>query len=444
MNLKKTISLLVVLLIALIFTVACSGLPSTEVALTPTIEQATPLSGEQPTEQVTHTPTPEPTPTPGPLAKLVDELASSTGKGRIIIFGLSGEDWANLIISVLIAVAGIYILTSAVFLVLRKVVSRTASQFDDRLLEAIGPQVRSFLVVLVVQFATDRLPFIAVSLRQFLSEVFYTLYILIIVRLLWKLLDISLDWYGEKRVGPKGDASVFLRILRNALRMLLLVVAFTIFMYHFGINVGALIAILTLGGLALSLAAQNTLADAISGFIILVDQPFRLGDRIEISELNTWGDVVEIGTRTTRIQTRDNRMVIVPNSKIGKSQIVNYSYPDPHYRLQVDFLVADGRDLEEIRQIMIDSVRGIEGVIEDKSVDALVQEIGDGSLRFRVRWWIDSYTDTRDIYDRVNTAVYYALKSSGIKLASESYDLNVNLNSELGLGPSSPEQKTVD
>ena len=444
MNLKKTISLLVVLLIALIFTVACSGLPSTEVALTPTVGQPTPPSGEQPTEQVTRTPTPEPTPTPGPLAKLVDELASSTGKGRIIIFGLSGEDWANLIISVLIAVAGIYILTSAVFLVLRKVVSRTASQFDDRLLEAIGPQVRSFLVVLVVQFATDRLPFIAVSLRQFLSEVFYTLYILIIVRLLWKLLDISLDWYGEKRVGPKGDASVFLRILRNALRMLLLVVAFTIFMYHFGINVGALIAILTLGGLALSLAAQNTLADAISGFIILVDQPFRLGDRIEISELNTWGDVVEIGTRTTRIQTRDNRMVIVPNSKIGKSQIVNYSYPDPHYRLQLDFLVADGHDLEEIRQIMIDSVRGMEGVIEDKSVDALVQEIGDGSLRFRVRWWIDSYTDTRDIYDRVNTAVYYALKSSGIKLASESYDLNVNLNSELGLGPSSPEQKTVD
>jgi small-conductance mechanosensitive channel len=444
MNLKKIISLSVVLLLALIFTVACSGSPSTEVALTPTIEQATPPSGEQPTEQVTHTPTPEPTPTPGPLVKLVSELAASTGKGRIIIFGLSGEDWINLVISVLIAVAGIYILTGMVSLVLRKVVSRTASQFDDRLLAAIGPQVRAFLVVLVVQFATDRLPFITVSLRQFLSEVYYALYFFIIVRILWKLLDISLDWYGEKRLGPKGDTSIFLRVLRNALRLLLLVVAFTIFMAHFGINIGALIAVLGIIGLALSLAAQDTLADAINGFIILVEQPYRLGDRIEISELNTWGDVVDIGTRTTRIKTRDNRMVIVPNSKIGKSQIVNYSYPDPHYRLQVDFLVADGRDLEEIRQIMIDSVRGIEGVIEDKPINALVQEIGDGSLRFRVRWWIDSYTDTRDLYDRVNTAVYYALKSSGIKLASESYDLNVNMNSELVVDPSSPEQKTVD
>ena len=363
MNLKKTISLSVVLLLTLIFTVACSSLPSTEVALTPTIELATPPSGEQPTEQVIRNPpTPEPTATPGPLVKLVDELAASTGRGRRTIFGLSGEDWINLIISVLIAVAGIYILTGVVFLVLKKIVSRTGSQFDDRLLAAIGPQVRSFLVIIVVQFATDRLPFLAVSLKQFLGQIYYTLYIFIIVRLLWKLLDISLDWYGEKRVGSKGDASIFLSVLRNALRLLLLVVAFSIFMYHFGINIGALIALITLGGLALSLAAQDTLADAISGFIILVDQPFRLGDRIEIDELDTWGDVVDIGTRTTRIKTRDNRMVIVPNSKIGKSQIVNYSYPDPHYRLQIDFLAADGRDLEEIRQIMIDSVLGMEGV----------------------------------------------------------------------------------
>lgn len=299
---------------------ACSSLPSTEAALSPTIEQATPLSGEQPTKQVIHTPTPEPTPTPCPLVKLVDELITSTGKGRRIIFGLSGEDWLNLVVSVLIAVAGIYILTSVVFLALRRVVSRTASQFDDRLLAATGPQVRAFLLVLVVQFATDRLPFIAVSLRQFLSQVFYTLYIFIIVRLLWKLLDISLDWYGEKRVGLKGDTSVFLRVLRNALRLLLLVVAFAIFMYHFGVNVGALIAFITIGGLALSLAAQDTLADAVSGFIILVDQPFRLGDRIEISELNTWEDVVEIGTRTTHIQTRDGRMVIVPILRLVRAK----------------------------------------------------------------------------------------------------------------------------
>ena len=178
--------------------------------------------------------------------------------------------------------------------------------------------------------------------------------------------------------------------------------------------------------------------------LILIDQPYRVGDRIEINELNTWGDVIAIGTRTTRIQTPDHRMVIVTNSKIGKSQIVNYSYPDPHYRLQVDYLVSDQRDLEEMRQTMIDTVNEIEGVLKERPVNALVQEIGAGSVRFRVRWWIDSYTDTRDIFDRVNTAMYYRFKTSGIKLASESYDLNINLDSEIMNSPSQPEQRDVD
>jgi small conductance mechanosensitive channel len=73
---------------------------------------------------------------------------------------------------------------------------------------------------------------------------------------------------------------------------------------------------LGLGGFAHSLAARDTIEDMIAGLIILIDQPFRVGDRIEIAGLGTWGDVTTIGMRTTSIRTRDNRMVIVPNSSI--------------------------------------------------------------------------------------------------------------------------------
>ena len=67
----------------------------------------------------------------------------------------------------------------------------------------------------------------------------------------------------------------------------------------------------------------------------MIDRPFRIGDRIEIQDLATWGDVVDIGLRRSRIRTRDNRMVIVPNSVISQSLIVNYSDPDTTYRIQV-------------------------------------------------------------------------------------------------------------
>jgi small-conductance mechanosensitive channel len=434
---KKIIVFVSIFLLAQIFFVACSSSASTTVVVTPTIGGPTLPPEVSPTIQVILTPTPEPTVTPGPLVEYVDEVAESTGLAYRYIFGLSGEDWINLIISILIAAVGIYLITGVIFLVLQRLVKRTPSQRDDLILSAIGGSVRGILVVLVVQFATERLPFVAANFKQTLNQIYFVLYLYFISAALWRLLDVALDWYGQRRAQAGTDVSVFLKISRNFVRVLLIAVIASILLNHFGINITALIAILGIGGLALSLAAQDTLADAINGFIILFDRPFRVGDRIEINELNTWGDVIEIGMRTTRIQTRDNRMVVVPNSKIGKSQIVNYSYPDPHYRLQLDFLVSDAHDLEEIRAIMMDAVRGVEGILTDQPVQALVQEIGDGSLRFRLRWWIPSYTDTRHISDKVNTAVYYALKRSEIKLASDSYDLNVSLNSA---GVESPTQ----
>ena len=72
----------------------------------------------------------------------------------------------------------------------------------------------------------------------------------------------------------------------------------------------------------------------------MVDQPFRVGDRIEIQKLGTWGDVVDIGLRSTRIRTSDNRLVIIPNNVISTDQIVNYSFPDPRYRIQLELAVG--------------------------------------------------------------------------------------------------------
>jgi small-conductance mechanosensitive channel len=198
-------------------------------------------------------------------------------------------------------------------------------------------------------------------------------------------------------------------------RITLVVVALTILLSYFGINVTALTAALGIGGLALSLAAQDTLSDAISGFIILADRPFRVGDRIEIQGIGTWGDVAEIGLRTTRIRTRDNRMVIVPNSVIGKNQVINYTYPDPCYRIQTHVGVAYGTDIQTARRVLIDAVCGVEGVLPDRPVDALYHEMGDSAMIFRVRWWIESYVDTRRVIDRVHTVLQEALDEAGIE-----------------------------
>jgi small-conductance mechanosensitive channel len=110
---------------------------------------------------------------------------------------------------------------------------------------------------------------------------------------------------------------------------------------------------------------------------------------------------LEISTRTTRIRTGDNREVIVPNSQIGTSQVINYTYPDPRYRVQTDIGVAYGSDYDQVRRVIKDAVRGVEGVLPDKPVDVFFRQFGDSARMMRVRWWIDSYDDENPMLDQV-------------------------------------------
>ncbi|MBN1230846.1 MAG: mechanosensitive ion channel [Anaerolineales bacterium] len=125
-----------------------------------------------------------------------------------------------------------------------------------------------------------------------------------------------------KQIGP---------FLQRVLLALMVVVALIIVLDHFNIEVGASITTLGVGSLAVALAVQETLSDTISGFLILINRPFQIGDRIEIRDLGTWVDVEIIGLQTTQIRTRDNPMVVVPNSVITKSLVVNHTFPEAYY-----------------------------------------------------------------------------------------------------------------
>ncbi len=275
--------------------------------------------------------TPVPTATEGPIEEGVAVLAEATGLNKVKFLGLTGEEWINLAVSILM-VLGAYLLASWLLWVpLRRLVKRSPSEFDDQALSAVGPHLRWLIVILCLSFATQRLGFVSADLKQVLRDIYFLAGGILLVVIAFRLINLGFEQYSQ-HVVPEEDQERLDPVLTLARRIAIVFVVATggiIILSHFGVNVSALTATLGLAGLALSLAAQDTLSDAISGFIILIDQPFRIGDRIEISEENTWGDVVEIGTRTTRIRTRDNRMVIVPNSTISKSQVVNYTFPDP-------------------------------------------------------------------------------------------------------------------
>ena len=378
---------------------------------------------------IVQTRTPIPTGTPGPIVSGVEQLTSEVGLAWTVFLGLRAADWINLGISLLLVLVGYLLGTWLVRRLLPRLALYTSNEFDDAFVRQSGPALRWLVVLFILRLATQRLVFIRPAVWTVLLDIYFVSSLFLVFHILWQSIDLAVKMYTERtaETGRWGELAPIITLLVRAGRGMLILVGGTVLLSHFGINVAALTTAMGLGGLAFSLAARDTIADAISGIIILIDQPFRIGDRIEIQRVGTWGDVIDIGMRTTRIRTMDNRLVIVPNSVISANQVVNYTYPDPQYRIETHVGIAYGTDVETARRVIVEAVQHVEGVLLDRPVDALYNEMGDAAMIFRVRWWIESYVDTRRVIDRIHTALQHALDEAGIISPFPTQNINLRV-----------------
>ena len=348
--------------------------------------------------------------------------------------GLTQMQWLDAGIAVLIilfvAIFGRRIIVALLTRVLSRLAGKTNTVLDDLLISAVAPPLRALIVVVAFVLAFNRLDFLPSNWYEPLVDVFFLLYLLIGTTMAWRIINATFQWYIEE-MAPSTESQldeVLAPFLRRVALGALIAIILIMFLNQFEVDVSGLVATLGITSLAIALAAQAALGDIFSGIIIMIDRPFRIGDRIEIEALQTWGDVIDIGLRSTHIRTRDNRMVIVPNALIGKSLVVNYTYPDTQYRIQTHIGIGYTTDIERARNVIIKAIEGVEGVLLDKPVEALFLEFGAYSLNFRLRWWLESYEDTRRMFDRVNSAVFQALIDSNIDLPFPQQEVHHNLD----------------
>ena len=349
--------------------------------------------------------------------------------------------WQDLFISALI-IAGSLALAWLARLLLgrlgRRAVRRTRTRLDDLVLAAAATPLRAAIVVVGAEIALARLAFLPANWRPEINRTFFALYTVLTFLFIYRLLGALFRWYGQE-VAHKTDTDLddkFIEVFRRLALAVATAILIVTLLGRYGIEVTALVTTLGIGSLAIALAAQETLGDMFAGFTIMLDQPFRVGDRVELLDINTWGDVIEIGLRSTRIRTRDNRLVTVPNSVIGKGLIVNYSEPNTRYRVETHVGVAYGTDIELARQTMIAAIRAEEWVMADELIEALFLEFGESALVFRVRCWIENYVETRRVMDKMNSALYKALNEAQIVIPFPQRDLHlVSSRVPLGDGP---------
>lgn len=184
---------------------------------------------------------------------------------------------------------------------------------------------------------------------------------------------------------------------------------------HFGQDVSSLVVSLGVGSLAVGLAAQDTLANMFAGITLMLDRPFKIGDRIQLAT-GEIGDVEIVGMRATRIKTVDDTVLIVPNSQLVKDRLVNQTRPTRHIATRVDVGVAYGSDLGQVRGILGEAALASQYVDKERPPAVLVTRFGDFSINLRVVFWAKDYTEQGLAASAVHEEIYVRLREAGIEI----------------------------
>ena len=221
-------------------------------------------------------------------------------------------------------------------------------------------------------------------------------------------------------------------LVRLSLRVLTLVMLFVLLWYaadYFGFSVTAVFASAGIAGLAIAMAARETLANFFGGISILLDRPFTTGNYI-LLDSGERGEVVDIGLRSTRILTRDEILICIPNSVITNVKVVNESAPAPRFRIRIKVGVAYGTDVEQVEEILMKLARENELAANNPTPRVRFRAFGDSSLDFELLCWARRPEEKGRLIHSLNKGIYHALNEAGIAIPFPQRDVYLHPTSK--------------
>lgn len=307
--------------------------------------------------------------------------------------------------------------------IIGRIARKSTNDFDDSLIELVHRPVFVSFVLIGLGLATLRvkLPGAAEFLTLGLLK---TIAIVVWLGTLGGLNNLLVQTLRKSRDSQLVQSGM-LSLLHNIMKVVLFAMAVYFMFLAWNIDVTAWLASAGIVGLALSFAAKDTLSNLFAGVSIVVDAPYKTGDYI-ILDSGERGIVTNIGLRSTRILTRDDIEVTVPNGILGNSTIINEAGgPPSQHRIRIAVGVAYGSDIDHV-------IATLQGVAEENE-DILVNPeprvrfrlFGDSSLNFELLGWIADPANRGRVKHELNCAVYKAFNQHGIEIPFPQRDLHV-------------------
>ena len=317
-----------------------------------------------------------------------------------------------IIVFVALSLLGIFIVKLSLRLA-RGFSSKTKTRLDDYAIRSLSIPLQLSAVIIAAHIS---LHFVSIkpSFAKVIQDTLFVLIVLLVVLAINNLFKSIIQWLHETSAN-KEFVRRFSPILEIGEKLFVWTAGLMIVMKKFNYDISSLVVSLGVGSLAIGLAAQDTLSNIIAGLTILLDQPFKVGDRIKL-ETGEFGDVLEIGLRSTKIKTLENYVLVIPNSLLVKSKVLNFYLPESRTVGRVSVGVSYGEDPEKVRRVLVKSALEVEEVLRQPEPSAFFTEFGDFSLNFLLVFHVDDPRKVFSAADKIRDRILENFRREGIDI----------------------------
>lgn len=295
------------------------------------------------------------------------------------------------VLALLIVLTGFLLGKALQWLVTRglsRLTAKTETRFDDRLIHLLSAPILQTAITLSL-ILVILIPDIPTALGRVLIRVLVSLLLFFWGRAWFRATHLALEVMSTHKDRFKAFQPRTIPLIEMGLKLFMLGIFAYLFLGIWGIDGTAWLASAGVIGIAVGFAAQDTLANLISGVSIVGDAPYKIGDYI-VLDTGERGIVTRLGIRSTRLLTRDDVEISIPNAVIGNAKITNESGgPWIKHRIRVPVGVAYGSDTEHVVNVLEQVARGNPGIIDNPAPRVRMRAFGTSSLDFELLGWID-------------------------------------------------------
>jgi len=264
-----------------------------------------------------------------------------------------------------------------------------------------------------------------------IEKVFYAFMILLLASFANNITKELLPYLEDKlasRTHTKIDDVIF-DILKRFATIIIFITASILALDVLGVNIMPFVAGAGVAGIAIGFAAKDTLSNIIAGILLIIDRPFEIGDRIEVwtapANSATWGDVLDVGLRATKIRTTDNIVIVIPNNEIMKRDIINYTTITKEIRVRIPIGIAYDADVNKAKEIINNIALELDWVMEDPPPQVIVRSFGDSAVNLQARVWINNPRRRMDTISHITDRVKEDFDKEGIEIPFPKRDIYI-------------------